>query len=313
MSRTRRLEVIGLAVAVLVGIVLAVAFLRGGGAHKGEFSLPTGTAIAARTTLAPREIYFGAPVLARLDVAIDRNKIDPDTVELEGAFAPYQPVTSVRRERTDAARLSMVSFETMLRCVEARCLPERPWTRVVMPRARIVYSAVAGKGALTVSWPPLDVAPRINPDTVDEFGAQQLASWRAQYVVPPRVSYRLSPRWLEALLGGVGVLLMLGGAAVFIHHVIGLPTIVVQWRTARLPPLEQALRMLESSSLRPSSPARRRALDVVVVELGRNGEPGMALEARTLAWADAAPAAGDTRRLVADIRTLLHDRENGSE
>jgi len=71
--------------------------------------------------------------------------------------------------------------------------------------------------------------------------------------------------------------------------------------------------VLESSSLGPSSPARRRALDVLVVELGRNGEPRMALEARTLAWADAAPPAGGTRRLVSDVRTMLHDRENGHE
>jgi hypothetical protein len=50
-----------------------------------------------------------------------------------------------------------------------------------------------------------------------------------------------------------------------------------------------------------------------VVELGRNGEPTMALEARTLAWANAAPPAGDTRRLVSDVRSTLHDRENGNE
>lgn len=313
MSRTRRLEVVGLGVAALAGVVLAVALLHGGGAPKGDFSLPTGTPIAAQTTLSPREIYFGDTVLARIDVAIDRDRIDPDTVELQGALAPYRPVTSVRRTRTDAARLSMVSFETMLRCIEPRCLPKRPGTSVVMPRARIIFSDLAGKRVLSVSWPRLDVAPRIDPDTVKEFGAKQLTSWRAGYVVPPRVSYRLAPGWLEALLGGVGAVLILGGAVVFIHHLVGLPTIVVQWRAAQLPPLERALRVLESPSLGTSSPARRRALDVVVVELGRNGDPAIALEARTLAWANEAPRSGDTRRLVADIRRLLHDRENGNE
>ena len=311
MSRRRRLEVIGLGVAVLAGVVLAVALLRGEGAPQGDLSLPSEAAIAAEATLSPREIYFGDSVLARVDVAIDRDQIDPDTVALAGAFAPYRPVTAVSRARKDAARLSTVSFETTLSCLEPRCLPERPGSRVVF-QARIDYSDVTGKGTLAVSWPPLEVTPRIDPDTV-AFGAEQLANWRAQYVVPPRVSYRISPGWLEAFLGAVGVLLILGGAAAFIHHLAGSPRFVVQWREARLPPLERALRVLESSSLGPSSPARRRALDVLVVELGRNGEPTMALEARTLAWADAAPPAGGTRRLVSDVRTMLHDRENGHE
>jgi hypothetical protein len=311
MSRARLLRVIGLGIAVLVGLVLAVALLRGGGAPKGEFTLPEGAAIVAQATLSPREIYFGDSVLARVDIAIDRDKIDPDTVALQGTFAPYRPVTLVRRARKDAARVSTISFETTLRCLEVRCVPERPRTSVALPRAHVVYSTVAGKRALDLSWPPLEVATRIDPRTVDSFSTEQLATWRGQYVVPPPVSYRISSAWLAALLGGAGVLLILGGAGVFIHHLVGTPKIVVQWRAARLPPVERALRVLESSSLGPSSPARRRALDVLVVELGRTGEPARALEARTLAWADAAPNAGDTRRLVADVRTLLHDRENG--
>lgn len=313
MSRTRRLEVVGLGIAVFAGVVLAVALLRGGGAPNGEFALPSGAAIAVQATLSPREIYFGDSVLARVDVEVDRAQIDPDTVALEGAFAPYGPVTSVRRVRKDAARLSRVSFETTLRCLEARCLPERRDASIVRPRARIAYSAGTGKRALNVSWPPLVVAPRIDPGTVRSFSVEQLTNWRAQYVVPPPVSRRISPGWLEAVLGGVGAMLVLAGAGVFIHHLIGTPSIVVQWRTARLPPLERALRVLESPSLRPSSPARRRALDVIVVELGRDGAPAMALEARMMAWANADPPAGGTRRLVADVRTLLHDQENNRE
>ena len=279
MSRTRRLEVVGFGIAVLAGVVLAVALLRGGGAPKGEFALPSGDAIAVQATLAPREIYFGDSVLAHVDVEVDRTKIDPDTVALEGAFAPYAPVTSVRRVRKDAARLSRVSFETTLRCLEARCLPARRDASIVRPRARIAYSAGTGKRELDVSWPPLVVAPRIDPALVRSFSIEQLTNWRAQYVVPPPVSRR-SPGWVEALLGGVGALLVLAGAVVFVHHLIGTPSIVVQWRTARLPPLERALRVLESPSLRPASPARRRALDVLVVELGRSGAPAMAHEAR---------------------------------
>lgn len=313
MSRTRRLGVLGLGIAVLAGVVLAVALLRGGGAPKGEFALPSGVAIAAQAKLSPREIYFGDSVLARVDVEIDRAQIDPDTVALEGVFAPYRPVTPVRRVRKDAARLSRVSFETTLRCLEARCLPKRQDASIVLPRARIAYSAGTGKRALNVSWPPLAVAPRIDPHAVRSFSTEQLANWRAQYVVPPPVSHRISPGWLEALLGGVGVLLVLAGAGVFIHHLIGTPSIVVQWRTARLPPLERALRLLESPSLGPSSPARRRALDVLVVELGRNGAPAMALEARTMAWTNADPPTGETRRLVADVRTLQHDWEDNRE
>lgn len=313
MSRARPLTAIGLAAAALAAAVLAAALLRGGGSAQGGPSLPAGVAIGARTTLSPREIYFGDSVLARVDVAIDRDRIDPDTVGLKAVFAPYRPVGPVRRVRKDAAHLSTVSFEATLRCLEVRCLPKRVGSIVTPHPARIDYSGAAGDRALRVSWPSLTVAPRIDSSTGGSLDAEQLAAWRAQYVAPPRVSYRISPVGLEALLGVCGVLLVLGGAGVLIYRVAGTPTIVEHWRTARLPPLERALRMLESPALAPASPARRRALDVLVVELARSGEPGMAFEARTLAWTDAAPPVGDTRRLVADVRTLLHDRENGSE
>jgi hypothetical protein len=312
MTRPSPLHLVALGIAVLAGLVFAISLLRGPGAPQGGPQW-TGAPIRARATLSPREVYFGDSVRARVEVEVDRERVDPDSVTLKNTFAPYRSVGPLRRSRKDAGRLSLVSFETTLRCLELNCLPERARAALSPQPASVVFSDAGGEAVLRVDWPSLEVSPRITPSTESAFDSETLASWRAEYVDPPPVSYRLSPAWLEALLGVMGVLLIVVGAGFLLRDLLGTPKIVVQWRTARLPPLEHALRVLESPSLAEDIPARRRALDVLAVELGRTGEPAMAVEARSLAWTDAAPLRRDTRRLVTEVRTMLRVRENGNE
>jgi hypothetical protein len=249
-------------------------------------------------------------VRARIDVSVDPTRIDPNRIELAPAFAPYQSVGPIRRSRSGAGRVSVVSFQVTLRCLELRCLPDSADTVIRPQPAHIVFASPSGRHELEVGWPDLEVTPRILKSAFSS-SVERVSSWRAQDRVPPAVSYGFSPTSLETVLAILGGLLLLGGAALFTLHVVGTPEVVERWRLSRLPPLERALRLLESSSIRSGSPARRRALDLLAVELARTGEPAKAGEARALAWTDSPPALGDSRRIASEARELF-ERKNGS-
>ena len=307
MKHPRPLVVASLAVAALAVALLVVTVLRNGPRREGA----TGTPLIARPSLSPSEIYFGDLVHARIDVSIDPKRIDPDTMELARAFAPYRSVGPIRRVRSDTGRLSIISFQVTLRCLELRCLPNSGDTVIRPQPARIVFSSPSGRHELELGWPDLEVTPRIL-NSAFSSSIERVSSWRAQDRVPPAVSYRFSPTALETLLGILGGLLLLAGAALFTYHLVGTPEVVERWRLARLPPLERALRLLESSSIRSGSPARRRALDLLAVELARTGEPAKAGEARSLAWTDAPPTLGESRRIASEARELF-EHKNGSD
>jgi len=52
----------------------------------------------------------------------------------------------------------------------------------------------------------------------------------------------------------------------------------------QLPPLERALQLLEWANSRREGSDRRRALELVAVELSRGGRSDLSTEARALAW-----------------------------
>ena len=49
-------------------------------------------AIVARTDLSPRTVLFGDTVTALVEVTLDRNRVDPDSVRVEADFAPWKRV-----------------------------------------------------------------------------------------------------------------------------------------------------------------------------------------------------------------------------
>ena len=74
---------IALAAVVLVGAlaIVLLAWNRGGG---GEATRTAAPPIDARTDISPRSVLFGDTVNAVVEVTLDRNRVDPDSVRPSG-------------------------------------------------------------------------------------------------------------------------------------------------------------------------------------------------------------------------------------
>jgi len=120
---------------------------------------------------------------------------------------------------------------------------------------------------------------------------------------------------------GLAAALMLGGAGLLLLAAFGLagPLVLraLRLRTFEPPlpplsPLERALRLLEHDGLDPEAVEERRtALQVVAAELGRQGRPELASNARELAWSEPSPPVAAMRRLATEARRALHVSSNG--
>ena len=97
----RRLVAAGLAL-VAVGVLVAVLVLRDDGSSTE--ALDRAQPLEARVVVSPRVVLFGDTVTARVQVALDRARIDPDSLRVEAEFAPWQLVRAPQRIRRDAAR-----------------------------------------------------------------------------------------------------------------------------------------------------------------------------------------------------------------
>ena len=100
MVTARRLFIGGVAaaaiLAALVGLIAWNAWDKGGGPGLGEEPI-VGTAL-----LAPEQHLFADPVDARVELIVDTNRVDPDSVEV-GANRRKEPRRhGVRRVRSQA-------------------------------------------------------------------------------------------------------------------------------------------------------------------------------------------------------------------
>ena len=169
-------------------------------------------------------------------------------------------------------------------------------------------------GRLDVPWPRLVVHSRI-PDRGEpvsaaggaDRGAPQLP-WTADLLSLPSVSYRISPGILFPLLLALGVVLVvLGGVLVYRawperkeapEPVVELPP------EPALPPLVQALALLEQPPAENGTADRRRALELVADAL-EGPDVKLARAARRLAWSEDTPPVETTSGLASQARSVL--------
>src|SRR5262249_54573193 len=140
--------------------------------------------------------------------------------------------------------------------------------------------------------------------------------WQADYRSLPAVAYRTAPGLVAVMLLGAAGLLIAGGVALIVPLVRREEPQVVQEPPPRLllPPLEQALVMLESE---PGSDAdiepRRQALELVAEAMGERDAADLERTARRLAWSEAPPATDETTTLVRAVRALLERERRALE
>ena len=315
MSRKRALTRLALAAVAVVTTLAVILFALDRG-RDGE-SIPTlddEPAIDARATLSPSDVLFGDTVRAMVEVTLDRNRVDPDSVRVQADFTPWQPVADAERLRRDGKTTTYLRLTYVLRCVVASCISTDTTAVQDFTQAQVTYTVREGtassrRGSVKVLWPQLTVGSRYSSSVTQGSGASA-PQLRADLLSLPAVTYRVRPGVLLALLlAGSGVLAIAGGALVY----LALPRRAWPGPNADVPP-EQVLTPLERALVLLQDPARangaadqRRALELVAAALVERGDMELAQAARALAWSEPVPGVEETAGLAARARSSFRE------
>jgi hypothetical protein len=307
-------ELLAIVVAVVVAIVVVLVFsLRDGGAD----DLSEGPPVRIKSVLSPRAVLFGDTLTAHLEVASDSRRVDPSSVRIEERFGRYRPVAPPLVRRREIRGTEYLSWTATLRCLEIGCLPAGDGqTRVRLGPARVTYSLdeddVRIARTVVVRWPPVLVHSRVDAAEVAARDPRGEPPWRADLGSFPEPTYRASPALIAAILFGLGTVLLVSALALLRPVLLPLLRRGRDGEGVRLPPLEQALELLERDGGSPEAvQAQREALEFVAAELARRGEHELELSARRLAWSEGRPPHEHTVALAQRVRRLDRSGSNG--
>ena len=305
--------------AVLGLAALVVALFVWDRVRGSESPSAEGPAIEARTDLSPRSVFFGDTVAAVVEVTLDRNRVDPESVRVEADFAPWKRVAKPERFRRDGETMTSLRFSYVLRCLGNRCISTDEDLVILdkavrtFGQARVTYTgpegaAQSGRDSLRTPWPRLLVGARFSARDAQAVGSSS-SGWRADLDSMPAVTYRMSPAFLSAALFVGGALLASAGGVVAYYRVRRrrrAPTLPEAGPLEPvLTPLERALALLEVTERLDGAADQRRALELVAAALVESGNSKLALTSRALAWSRPTPAVADTNGLAVRARSAL--------
>lgn len=288
MVTTRRLFIGGVALAAILaaaaGLIAWSAWDQGGGPGLGDEPI-VGTAL-----LTPEQHLFGDAVRARVELIVDGNRVDPDSVEIGANFEPYRELRPVEVTRSEDGALTKLRYDYVLGCLVSQCLPQGA-RRVELGGVAVNYlrRGESEPAAATVEWVPIQAAGRIDPNELDQ------AALRSDLRDLPSASYRVSPRTVELVALVLAVLAAIG-AAILILRLLPLDRLATRLGARfvdKRSPLEQALALVRESAASGTPEEERRALERLAVELRRARNPALAGDASRLAWSQPVPAAID--------------------
>ena len=304
-------------------LALCVIALAGCGGSDAPPLLANGKIASVRGALLPDTHLFGEPVVVRIDVVLDRDKVDPAAVAVKSDFKPYETVGATGIDREDLGRFTRLTYTTTLRCLNEDCIPKTfknsevtisqtpelplfPENQQRDEKRKYEFPptlVTTGEGddlqtLGRVVWPPLRSLSRLN--WYDDAVVGQGFPFVATVTPLPDTSYRTSPTLLGLLLLAVAVALV----AVPVGYLVRSRRSRREPResTARqLSPLERALALVEWASRRPSADERREALEALAFEL--DGDAGETADrARAQGWSPPKPESDEMTELVASIR-----------
>ncbi len=297
-----------------VGLTLLLAFVALGCSADTEDEpvLPPGRAIATGRSIAPTTHLFADSVRARLEILVDRELLDPERLDVEATFDPYEQVGETELARRDFRKYTRLRYQFTLRCLTLACVPEEVQAEVGPGGARgerrtfrlapvqILYDDPSGDfppELLSVTWPPLTSVSRLSVANV-----QSEFPFRASPEDLPTASYRLPPVLLAAglVVAALAFLVQpvrLGRRSWLRRH----PPAVMEAEPERTP-LEHALLLVEWAFERPDGADRRKALEQLAEELERVAASALEEEAVALAWSRAMPSSEAALDLVSRVR-----------
>jgi hypothetical protein len=312
----RRPALIALGIGAAAGIVtLIVAVTTAPGPRPP--ALPA-SGILADVAVNPQSAYVGDTLIARVDVLVDRRRIDPSTLAVRGRLAPYI-LGAPSIERRDVGDASRVTHTLPLRCDVRSCLPpdpERGGRRTfVPPGLQLLFRRTDGSnGSLLLPLPALEILSRLSRSEAALLEDFAVIPFRASLALEP-IRYAVSPTLLAVLLLAAAALLLTAAGWLVLRYgprrkepaasePSPLPAVV-------LSPLERALAVVERARTRGSIPDERKALELLARELGRNGDPELAATAKGLAWSAQGPTAAAKLALTAEVRSVIEGSSNG--
>lgn len=300
----RRLALAGLA-------LVAVAAGCGSGNDLGS-AVPKFRALGVSRSFDPKAAFWGQPATARVNVVVDKRKLDPGRIRLEPKLFPFRRYTPLRLTRHDSGDFARLEYSVGLRCLYYSCLPTRidypgiiPYRDQKVTRLQawhLFYDDPKTKKPrhlARVFWPTLERVS--NLDLTDVQVTFQQSPGRFNLNLLPDVSYRLPVPLVAALL-----LLLAAGLLVF-------PVwLLVRWLRSRrpppppppppVPPLERALLLVEWARDRVDGVERREALEELAFRLDEVERPELARSARRLAWSTPSPSPAAADELVKEVR-----------
>lgn len=303
----------------LVAVALLAAVGAGCGGGGDASAPPPGRFVATSRSLTPNVHLFAEPVVARLDVVVDRRHLDPGRIRVRAEFLPYELISSVARSRRDFTRFTRLTFEYSLRCLELDCIPERNVSDLGEQEsgraerkafrfkpARVLYDdPEAGKARQLrrVWWPPLESTSRINESDLFTplYSPQFQSQWRATVAPLPEPTYRVQPPVLAAGLVAAALALLALPAALVARRIRSRRPPPLE-PEPELPPLVRALQLVEWARAREDGEDRRKALELLAFELDAVGRDEPARAARRLAWSPALPSPEAAGELVGEVR-----------
>jgi hypothetical protein len=309
--------------SVACAAFVALLAAAGCGGDEEKPIIAAGKTAVVRGELVPSVHLFGEPVVAQIDVILNREKVDPDDVQLKTDFEPYEPVSETREERRDIGDFTVIRYTTELNCLNHFCIPPTAAGEVTVSQipgappflpgqqraemmkfefspALLVADAEPKDRTLgRVIWAPLRSLSRIN--WYDSSVVGQGFPFETSVTPLPEPEYRISPTLL-----GLGLLALAVALLAF-------PVLLVRNRRSRygvpkavpgptLSPLERALRLVEWASRRPSVDERREALEALAYELGPEEDGNAAKRARAQGWSPPVPEPEQMTELVESIR-----------
>lgn len=298
-----------LPVAVTAGVAAALALAAAAPAINPVVGGPRRdrTPIIGTTILDPSQHLFGDIVRARIQLIVDGERADPETLKMKVSFGAYRQVSPMRLSRTESGQNTLLVYEYRIACLTARCLPKGV-RNVGFPSVEVTYVqlGVAPK-PLTISlpWQPLRVAGRLDPLELDT------ALPRAEIRDLPAATYRFAPRTI-AIVGGILAAVFTLGAAFLILRWLPLGRLTALLglkRVDRRSALERALALAQKSAESGRPEEGRRALERVAVELRRAKDSELAQAASQLAWSADRPIPAGVGALSDDVRRRIS--ENG--
>jgi len=305
----------GLVALALLGALVVMLLWDGGGSDGPEPKVTSPSGIQAYADLDTYKVHFGDTVTAKLEVTVDRSRVDPDSIRVNTDFTPWKAAGAPQVVRRDGHSTTYLETRYTLRCLESFCTTQDVDGIQDFRAARISYTPAGGgeEQTMEAAWPELLVTARYAPPSSSQSSSPGDTQWRANLLSLPQATYRIGPWALVALLLVLASLLAAAAVLIVLRTRPKAASPVVAPVTVtggpRVSPLEYALALLEDPGRVNGSGDQRRALELVADGLLVHGDGALGRIARALAWSRPVPKIEETSGLARKARVVLGRRE----